>query len=529
MERWNPPVELSKREAVIMKQVQKTRKLFQFLRLHRHELFDDAFQEELESMYRATGAGSEPKPPAFMCMLLLIQGYLQTSDAETVPLLAVDARWQMVLDCVGAEEPPISQGTIQRFRERLISAGMDRRLLERTVELAKKTKIFDWRKLPKDLRVAIDSRPLEGAGRVEDTINLLGHAMRRVVEVAAKLLETPKEQICREAAVPILLAPSVKAGLDLDWNDPQQKAEAVEILCAQMTSLCEWIDNKRLANEKPLKRYLDALAQIQEQDLEILDDGSAKIRQGVAEDRRVSIEDPEMRHGRKTKSKRFNGYKEHVATDLDSRLILACEVTPANRPEEEATAQLEGDILRQGIQVGELFIDRGYINSGLVDRLVAEGRDVVCKPWKLRNVNPALYSKAEFKINMRDKTITCPAGQVEDFEPGQVVEFDPEICGSCPLRNKCTHAASGKGRTVKIADDERLQHRLRKLQASANGREHFRRRAPAEHCLAHIAARKGPRARYRGTRKNVFDLRRAGAIQNLETIHRKESAGECAA
>jgi hypothetical protein len=45
---------------------------------------------------------------------------------------------------------------------------MDRRLLERTVELARKTKAFDFKKLPKTLRVAIDSSPLEGAGRVED-------------------------------------------------------------------------------------------------------------------------------------------------------------------------------------------------------------------------------------------------------------------------------------------------------------------------------------------------------------------------
>lgn len=529
MERWKPRQELSKREEKIMKQVEKTRRLFKFLREHRHELFDDAFQEELELMYRDTGAGSEPKPPAFVCMLLLIQGYLKISDAEAVPLLAVDARWQMVLDCVGAEESPISQGTIQRFRERLIANGMDRRLLERTVELAKKTKEFDWRKLPKDLRVAIDSRPLEGAGRVEDTINLLGHAARKVVEVAATLLEVSKEDICRECRAPLLLSSSVKAGLDLDWNDAEEKAEAVEILCAQLTSLCEWIETKHLANEEPLKRYFDALAQIQEQDLEIADDGSVKIRQGVAEDRRVSIEDPEMRHGRKSKSKRFNGYKEHIAADVDSGIIVACEVTPANRPEEEAAPRLKEDMDRQGIRIGELLLDRGYINSDLVGSVLKSGGEVICKPWKLRNSDPELFSKAEFAINMRAKTIECPAGQIESFEPGQVVEFDPEICGPCPLRSKCTHAASGKGRTVKIADDEKLQHKLRKAQSSAAGRKRLRHRTPIEHRLAHISARKGPRARYKSTRKNLFDLRRAAAIQNLETAHRNQESAKKAA
>jgi hypothetical protein len=143
--------------AFILKLVAKKRKLFGFLRMHRHELFDDAFQEELESIYRTTGAGSEPRPPAFMCMVLLLQGYLRISDGDAVGLAVVDARWQMVLDCIGCKKAPFSQGGVQRFRERLIASDMDRRLLERTVELAKKTKEFDWKKLPKDLRLPIRS------------------------------------------------------------------------------------------------------------------------------------------------------------------------------------------------------------------------------------------------------------------------------------------------------------------------------------------------------------------------------------
>src|SRR5258706_10808474 len=187
MERWKPRQEFTKREQVILKRTEKRRKLFTFLRLQRHSIFDDAFQEELEAMYRDTGAGDEPNPPAFMCMVLLLQGYLGVSDADAVDLSVVDMRWQMVLDCLGAEEALFSQGALQQFRERLIHADMDRRLLERTVEFAKKTAAFDWKKLPKSLRVAIDSRPFEGAGRVEDTFNLLGHAARKIAECAAEL------------------------------------------------------------------------------------------------------------------------------------------------------------------------------------------------------------------------------------------------------------------------------------------------------------------------------------------------------
>lgn len=115
---------------------------------------------------------------------------------------------------------------------------------------------------------------------------------------------------------------------------------------------------------------------------------------------------------------------------------------------------------------------------------------------------------------------THPAGEVEPFEPGETVEFDPEACGACPLRAKCTQAASGHGRTVSIATDEARQRKYRKLQKTGSGRAMLRRRTAVEHALAHIAARKGLRARYVGVRRNLFDLRRAATIQNLESIHR---------
>ena len=102
-------------------------------------------------------------------------------------------------------------------------------------------------------------------------------------------------------------------------------------------------------------------------------------------------------------------------------------------------------------------------------------------------------------------------GSVEAFEPGAVVEFDPEVCGPCRMRAKCTQAASGRGLTVTMADDEALQKALRRLQATPAGREKLHTCVDVEHRLAHLSNRQGPRARYRGLRKNTFDLRRQSA------------------
>jgi hypothetical protein len=526
--RWNPRREPSKRELLLLKRSGKTRKLFAFLREHRHELFDDAFQAELESMYRSTGAGAQPLPPAMMAMAALLQGYTGVSDSDAVEMTVVDLRWQMVLDHLGSEEPAFSQGAFREFRERLIRTDMDRRLLERTVELARRTQGFDWKKLPKALRVGMDSSPLEGAGRVEDTINLLGHAARKVVECVARLLGWTPEKVCQAAGIPVLLASSVKRGLDVEWSDPAQKAEAVRMLTAQLASLNGWLREKLPEEMKqpPLQEPLATLEQILAQDIEPDPGpgGGSRIRHGVAEDRRPSISDGEMRHGRKSKSKRFNGFKRHLAACLDTNLILSCAITPANRPEEEAAPILKAGIERQSLTIGELYIDRGYISSPIVNDVLGIGGDVFCKPWVARNVNGKAFTKAAFRLNMRDMTITCPAGEVERIRPGMVVEFDPEACDQCPLRSQCTMAAQGRGRTVSIAGDEKLQQRLRKQIATPIGRERLRKRVGIEHRLAHISQRQGRRARYRGVRRNLFDLRRASALQNLETIQRKMAA-----
>lgn len=524
IERWNPRQARTRQEEFLLKRLERTRKLFAFLREYRHELFDDAMQAELASMYRDTGAGKDPVCPALMAMATILQGYMKTSDAETVEMTVVDLRWQMVLDRLGSTEPAFSQGAFQGFRERFIRHDMDRRLMEKTITLARTTGAFDWKKLPKELRVAIDSSPLEGTGKVEDTVNLLAHAGQKIVDCVATLLEWPAERVCAEARIPLLTQKSVKKALDFTWSDPADKAAAVTKLCAQLTSLEQWI-SRRLPEEltkPPLSTHVQTLHQIMEQDLEPDPEGGGsgkRVREGVAPERRVSIEDPEMRHGRKSKSKRFNGYKRHIALDLDTDLILAGAITAANRPEEEAAGPLEADLQFLQRTIGSLYIDRAYINAPIVDHVLENKGEIICRPWAAKNGK--LFPKSAFDINIRDRTITCPAGYSEPIQFGTIVEFEPERCDSCLLRARCTDSSLGHGRTVSIADNEPLQKKLRVLTATRAGRERLRERVPVEHALSHAGRCQGPRAKYRGIRKNLFDWRRAGVITNLQTIQRE--------
>ena len=93
---WKPSMTYTRQEQFLMKRLVPTRKLFGFLRAHRHELFDERFEAELESMYRESGAGRAPVPPAMLAMATLLQAYHGMSDAESVEMTVVDLRWQLV-------------------------------------------------------------------------------------------------------------------------------------------------------------------------------------------------------------------------------------------------------------------------------------------------------------------------------------------------------------------------------------------------------------------------------------------------
>jgi transposase len=60
---WLPPVAPSAKEQAVMRLVKRA-KLFVWLREHRHELFDEAFQAELAGLlYADAPAGQPPIPP----------------------------------------------------------------------------------------------------------------------------------------------------------------------------------------------------------------------------------------------------------------------------------------------------------------------------------------------------------------------------------------------------------------------------------------------------------------------------------
>jgi hypothetical protein len=497
---WSPPQDLSPTEEKIAARAAKKKKLFVFLREIRTELFDPAFQEELAGMYRQTGAGKPPVPPALLALATLLQAYTGVSDQEAVELTLDSKRWQLVLDGLESEEPLFSQGALFDFRMRLMSTGMDQRLLERTVELARTRGGFD----AKTLRLALDSSPLWGHGRVEDTFNLLGHAAHQVIACLAELTQHEVAHVMEQIGLSLFEASSLKAALDINWDDAEQKQQALQRLCDELDALQNWIGEHVPVELKqpPLTAAVATLQTLMAQDLEPdPTHGGTRLREGVAKDRQISVEDAEMRHGRKSAAKRFDGYKRHLARDIDEQLILAAETLPANTPDTASVDPLLVAVELQHREVTSLHIDRGYLGDPLINTYDEAGVVIICKPWPVRN--PAgHFSKLDFQIDLATLQATCPAGQMVPITPGKTARFPAATCQGCPQRAPCTSRETG-GRTLTIHPQEDLLQRLRILPTTAEGRAALRERVAVEHSLAHVSQRQGNRARYHGTRKNT--------------------------
>ena len=484
---WRPPAEPSPAEQAVIKAVRRA-KLFVFLREHRHELFDEEFQAELAETYVDSPKGQPPVPPARLALATILQAYTKVSDDEVIEATVMDRRWQLVLDCMGAEEPPFSKGTLVGFRKRLIERDLDRRLVERTVELAARTKGFGARAL----RAALDSSPLWGAGRVEDTFNLMGHALRKALGVIAVLQGRGQAAgtaiVAAQAGVPELAASSLKAALDRDWDDPGARDEAL----AEVLGLLERVEAfvAGQAGDEAAATAVAAARQVRDQDVDLTGPAPA-LRRGVARDRRISVED-----GR-------DAARPQVPLGAVRRLQAARAARPGHRPDpgrrgsprptrrRPASPATSPPTWRQPDGgLAELHIDRAYLSSELVrDR----GPDlaVFCKAWRVRNTG-GRFAKDQFSIDFAAGQLTCPAGVSMPFAARQ-----DRAVPQGHLRGLPAAAAV-----------HRQQHRAQRLHPSRRGAAHRAAPAPADPARTREAARTRPRS---STRSPTSGTGRAAA------------------
>lgn len=218
-----------------------------------------------------------------------------------------------------------------------------------------------------------------------------------------------------------------------------------------------------------MHEVLETIEQIVAQDTEPDPEGGPsgrRIKQPVAPDRRISIEDAAMRHGRKSSAKTFNGFTEHVALDVDSKVTRAVVVCPANQPEHEAVELLAAE-LEKGLGLFQLDSDLWDMASPRIPQGAAQGVPSIARPWPQGG---SLFPKDDFPLDFPHATVTCPHGQTVPMVPGKDAQFPARACDGCPGRAQCTTAKRGHGRSLSIGKDAPFQQKLRAKITTKRGR-----------------------------------------------------------
>jgi transposase len=477
-----------------------------------HRLFRDA---DFAGAY-CPDNGRPSVPPSVLALARLLQHFDGVSDAEVVERCQYDLRWKVALDLeLASVEAPFAKSTFQAFRARLTVHLQEGLAFERSVQAARAAGL-----LPSRLRVALDSSPVRGRGAVKDTFNLLSDAIVAIVRAVAAQRKTPAATVAREAGIERHVeAASLKGSELVDWD----QAGAVSAFLADLLQDCDravaLAEQAGCATEE-----VALLRKVIAQDVACeTPDGPPILRQGVAPDRTVSVHDPEMRHGRKSNGKGYNGHKAHLAVEVTSGVITAVDVTaPADADGAQVKALLEQTQQSTGQPIEQALGDTAYsTRTGLTQAHDAKVELVT----KMPSPPEGRHGPGAFQVSEDGNTAQCPAGvasaQVQRRADGALHVWSPQNCGPCALKPACTTAAA---RTLLVPPDFHERRRRERYARSEEGRALLRQRMAVEHAIGRIKNLGGGRARYFGRAKTRAQWLWAAAVANLSLVWGREAA-----
>ena len=282
-------------------------------RIVRDEDFAECYSERM---------GRPSIPPSLLAKVLLLQHRTGCRDEQAMESVAWDLRWKVALGL-----PVDHQGwhptSLTKYRARLLLHGKERLALENTLRLAEELGMLDG-----TAEQIVDSTPMLGAAATQDTVRLVRHGVKKLIDAVAAVDEEAGGRLVD--------------GLEFDYEQPAEKPD------------CRWREQGRagadadpggagrragaasrssrpsgLLDDERVSGGASAVARADRPGLRVDDDGVPRLHRGTRQGRIISTVDPEMRHGRKSNAQRFDGYKlSAAATNSSEPLIIAVEVAP---------------------------------------------------------------------------------------------------------------------------------------------------------------------------------------------------------
>src|SRR2546429_3564043 len=489
--------------------------LYGYLAQHRGQLFRD---EDFAILY-CRNNGRPSVPPSLAVSILFLRAYEGVSFVEAIERTKYDLRWKVALG-LELEEVPIQKSALQEFQARLVLHEQGEALLKNSIDEARRAGYVTSRKI----RVALDTTPTLGKGAVKDTYNLLADGIEKL---ACRLAAVAGEAISSWADKQELhryFGSSLKGEAAIDWDDKAQREQLLTQIVQdgrRLLSLAEQARQEHPEHAEAIQADAALLERLIRQDVEEKPGGGCQIKEGTEKDRLISVHDPEMRHGRKSASKTFNGHKAAVAVDMESQLICGVEVLAGNSGDQEKALELVHQAERvMEAKVEETVGDCAYGGGPTRKAFADEQRMLTAKVPTLQNGE--CFPKSAFAIDLDRMEVRCPAGQITTEYESQGVRrgghflFPDATCQACSLRTQCLRGQ--RGRSISIQPEERLQQQARAHNQTEAGQKTLRQRVVVEHGIARLVRLGIRQSRYFGKNKTRFQVVLAAVVANLSLV-----------
>jgi len=458
-----------------------------------HDLSDKIITDDDFADIYCLNNGRPSVPPARITKVLILETYEDLSDREALEMVRFNIKWKYALD-VPIDYEGFDRSLLVHFRARLLINDKEKMVFKKTLELAREAGL-----LKEEVDQVIDSTPMLGAGAVKDTYGT----------------GEPKPKI--------------------NWDNRKERGKLLSLLVSDARKVLSGVDiteEEGEGTDSELQGAARLLSRIVSQDMEEDEDKKPKIKRGVAKDRIISTTDPEMRHGRKSRSGKFNGYKTHLTKDVSSEIITNIDVSPANSPDQEMAELLIDEAKEEfGVKTKSLTGDGAYGSSDIEKKMSEKEIELISKVPTSKNQGK--LSKEEFEIDLENEKVTCPKGNTTDKyylskdAKGQTTKtfvFPQKVCQLCSRRNECTEAKD-TGRTIRVGPNEEYLQMMRARQKTKEFKEIYnKRRPPIERKIAELIYHGLRKTKYIGRRKSRLQALFTASVVNLKRVlkHRED-------
>jgi Transposase DDE domain/Transposase domain (DUF772) len=472
--------------------------------------------EDLAEMY-CLDNGRPSLPPSLLSGVTLLQFYDNVSDGEAVERTRFDLRWKVALN-LPLDFAGFDPSCLSYFRKRLIEHAKERYAFDRLISVAR-TAGF----LPDKLTLLTDTTWAKGAGAVQDTYTLIRKSVRQLLRQMGYALPQKRRGLAPEVQRLLATYLDQDRKADLDWSDPQQRAAQLQVLVQDAEATLDLAAEQ--AEDAEVRSTGWLLTKILGDDVVTDAHGDPQIGKGTAPGRIISVTEPEMQHGHKSKAQRFNGFKTVVATEPESELILDIAELAASRGDgEHLLPTVQRVEAGTGVTVERVIGDGAYPTGPNLAACATHSPAPIDLIAPLAAAADPEVAKSAFQIDLTAQTATCPLGQRvtgtpvrRDGQPGLQFQFARATCQACPLFTRCVHSQVA-GRTVHTDAYESYRQVQRARQGTPEFKGLYRYRSRVERKQAELVRHGLRRMRYLGNEKRQLQRLWTGAVVNLKRL-----------